>query len=303
MQDIEVKKIIVTGAAGFIGFHCLKVLSKRNYEIHAIRRSNNSISNSDNVIWHTLDLFDLDSLESLIKKIKPTYLLHLAWKVETGLNLESDENEKWFELSKSVIKLFYKYGGRRLLVSGSCFEYEMNNDLELKETSSLKAKNSYGKNKNKLFHFLKNFDGSQDISYVWARIFFTFGPNQKKTSLLPYVISSLKNNDIVSTTDGNQEYDYLFVEDVAMALILLLESNYIGDVNVCSGRGIKLKTLISSIAKYFDKEHLIKFGAKPRPLNSPGYIVGSNKILKNVTNWGEKFSLQEAIKNTINNFK
>ena len=61
---------------------------KRGYEVHAVRRTDSQNLDRDRLTWHTLDLFNIEKVEALIQKLRPKYLMHLAWKVETGLNLE-----------------------------------------------------------------------------------------------------------------------------------------------------------------------------------------------------------------------
>ncbi|MET2984909.1 NAD-dependent epimerase/dehydratase family protein [Aureibaculum conchae] len=292
------KKIIVTGVSGFIGNHCIPFLLERRYEIHAISRTQKEDDNK-NVNWYYIDLFDTAKVEEVFKQVKATYFLHLAWKVESGLKLNSNENEKWFHLSKKLTDFFYLYGGERLLVTGSCFEYDHSDGIISEEKTDLKPNNEYGKNKNKLYQHLKKTSEERGISYAWARIFFTFGPGQKPQSLVPYVISSIINNNIIETTDGNQKYDYVYVEDVALALVQVLESDYIGAVNISSGKTLKLKELISSIAKKFDKEDFIKFGVRERPKGSPDMVLGLNDVLVKETNWKANYTLDQAIEKTI----
>ncbi len=297
------EKILVTGGSGFIGRHCIKELRDRNYEVHAISRSLISENHIEGVIWYQLDLFDLDKVEKIFKEVKPKFLMHLAWKMETGLKLDSDENESWYYLSKEIVDFFYAYGGERAVVSGSCFEYDHNSGDISEASTPLKPNNEYGRNKNRLFRYLESLNRTNGISYAWARVFFTFGPGQKLGSLVPYVITSLLKDEVVETTDGNQEYDYLYIKDVVHGLILTLESNHVGPVNICSSKATKLKSLISTIAKKFNKEELIKFGVKARPKGSPSRVVGINDVLKNSTEWSEKYVLEDAIQETINYYK
>ena len=138
------KKILVTGLSGFIGNHCIPFLIENGYEVHAISR--NAKDNDDpKVNWHYVDLFNTEKVEEIFKTIKPKYFLHLAWKVESGLKLDSDENEKWFYLSKKLLNYFYQNGGERLVVTGSCFEYDHSNGIISEATTPLKPNNEYGK--------------------------------------------------------------------------------------------------------------------------------------------------------------
>ena len=83
-------------------------------------------------------------------------------------------------------------------------------------------------------------------------------------------------------------------------MIETLNSSHIGPVNISSGETIKLKDLILKIAKKSQKEHLIHFGKKDRPVGSPDKVLGLNKVLKNETNWKRKYSIDEGLTNTIN---
>ena len=121
--------------------------------------------------------------------------------------------------------------------------------------------------------------------------------------MVPYVILSVINNNVIETTDGNQKYDYVYVEDVALALVKVLESSHIGAVNISSGKTIKLKELISKIAQRFDKEELIKFGVRERPVGSPDLVLGKNDVLMKATDWKENFTIDEAIEKTINYYR
>lgn len=297
------KKILVTGASGFIGSYCIKMLIDRNYEIHTISRK--SIENlvNENVSWYNVDLFNNKKIESVFKKVRPTFFMHLAWKMETGLNLNSENNEKWLNLSKNLISLFHRYGGKRILISGSCFEYDLNHEILTENSTPLNANNEYGKSKNRLYQYLKSYGAENDLSYIWPRIFFAFGPGQKEQSLLPYVMTGLMNNSKIELTDGNQRYDYIYVKDVALALILLLESSYNGDVNVSSGKVIKLKDLILKIARIFDRENLLNFGILSRPQGSPDFVLGNNELLKKVTSWNENYGIDNGITEFIDYYK
>lgn len=297
------KKILVTGATGFIGSNCIELLIKRDYEIHAISRNSIDNSNNNNIFWYKIDLFDVNEIERIFKEVRPSHFMHLAWKMETGLMLNSEENEKWLYLSQNLIDLFYQYGGERILVSGSCFEYDLTHNNICHEKTQLIPNSSYGISKMKLYQYLKSICDKKNLSYVWGRIFFTYGPGQKAKSLVPYVVGNLCNNNIVETTDGNQIYDYLYVEDIALALILLLESPHQGAVNISSGNPLTLKKLILKIAEIFERKDLIEFGVKPRPKDSPDYIVGDNTLLKKITSWNQHFELNEGIKKFINFYK
>ena len=75
----QIKRILITGASGFIGQACLDDLKLSKFEIHAITRQHSN--KEDNAIhWHEFDLLDnFNSIGGLLSEIRPTHLLHLAW--------------------------------------------------------------------------------------------------------------------------------------------------------------------------------------------------------------------------------
>jgi len=293
-------RILITGASGFIGTHVLNLLVHENFKIHAISRNVRKDHSKNGVEWYKADLLKEVDIEGIFEKIRPKYLIHLAWKTGSGLKHESDENILWLKKSKELISVFYKYGGSRVLVSGTCAEYDWNYENLIEDKTPLVPLSGYGKAKLELFNFIESFSSTNDLSYVWARIFFCFGPHQNTNSLVPYVIDKLLKNEVVKTTEGDQVFDYLYIEDIAFALVSLLKSDYRGAVNISSGNGIKLKQLISKIAEYITAQDLIRFGAIPYTLGKPMKIIGNNTILRKNSKWTPKYTLDEGLRKTIN---
>jgi len=295
--------VLITGASGYIGNHVLNLLIEKKYEIHAISRIKKKDNIENHLFWHQIDLLKSNQIGKLINTVKPKYLIHLAWKVGSGLNHESLENDYWLSTSKELITSFYKYGGQRVLVSGTCAEYDWSYNYLTENETPLKPLNSYGEIKKKLYNYLSDYCTSKNYSFIWVRIFFSFGPDQNKNSLVPFVIKKLINNQVVNTTEAQQKFDYLYVEDVASALVLSLESGHIGAVNIASGKATKLKRIILQLANYLNKNELIKFGAVPYAKKTPMHLIGNNEILINKIGWKPKFTIEEGLLKTIKYYK
>ena len=140
------KKILVTGASGFIGKHCLPLLVQRGFEVHGT--STTTGFQSPGVQMHQVDLLDHQQVQRLLSIIRPSHLLHLAWIATPPIFWTSPENPKWVQASFSLMQRFIEQGGMRAVFSGSCAEYDWSYGTCSEETTPLHPATLYGKSKN-----------------------------------------------------------------------------------------------------------------------------------------------------------
>ena len=108
------KRVLLTGARGFVGRHCLAELSRRGFEVHAVSRCANVASRDPGVIWHQANLLDSRTTYDLVARVQPTELMHLAWITICGEYWESPENLSWVRAGLDLIEAFAQHGGRRV---------------------------------------------------------------------------------------------------------------------------------------------------------------------------------------------
>ena len=102
------KKVLITGASGFIGRHCLPFLKRRGFEIYAI--SSKIQPDTAGIKWIHLDLLKLLSFKELMEQVAPTHLLHLAWNCEPGKCWNSVDNLSWLKKSVDLLEAFIQQG-------------------------------------------------------------------------------------------------------------------------------------------------------------------------------------------------
>src|SRR5690349_8216693 len=117
------RRVLVTGASGFIGAHCLRRLALEDCEIHAVNRSGNG-EPAVGSTWHAADLRDIGQILPLIEKIRPTHLLHGAWIATPGLYAHSPENFAWLQSTTVLAEACGSQGGVRFVGIGSSAEYD-----------------------------------------------------------------------------------------------------------------------------------------------------------------------------------
>ena len=294
------KTVLLTGATGFIGQFALSPLLAKNYIVHAATSRPINFSPTENIHWHQTNLLDTGETTHLLKKIRPTHLLHLAWYVEPGKVWNAVQNMDWLQASLHLARQFAEYGGERLVVSGTCAEYDWTESGVFSEESTrLRPQNLYGASKHALNLVLENFAASSNISYAWGRIFYLFGEGESPKRLVPAVINALLKNEAAETSHGNQIRDFLYAKDAAEAFVALLESDVLGSLNVASGIPITLKEIIFKIAGITGNGNLVRLGAFPAPANEPPQIVANVGRLRREVGWKPQWSLEMSLANTI----
>ena len=291
------KKVLVTGANGFIGRSIVPLLMKKGMEVHCIDIKSPEES-MPGVCWHQINLMNYEKMLKLMLDIKPTHLLHFAWFAVPDEYWTSPENIRWVQASLELLRSFIHYGGKRVVMAGSCAEYDWNYGYCSEEFTPLKPVTLYGICKHSLQTILTTYTKQSGISSAWGRIFFLYGPYELPSRLISYVISSLLKNEQALCSQGNQFRDFLYVEDVASAFVSLLDSSVEGPVNICSGRPVSIQQIVMNISKKLNCENLIRFGAKSS-LSEPPLIVGDNRRLVHEVNWIPSVELTAGIDKTI----
>jgi len=296
------KRVLVTGATGFIGKHCLPLLLEKNYEVHGLF-FNSTLERTPEVIWHQANLLDLTQVETLLKNIRPTHLLHFAWYTTPGKYWTSLENLYWVQASLALFRNFQKEGGQRAVIAGTCAEYDWNYGYCSEFITLRNPTTPYGICKNALQEMLDVYSNNKSFTSAWGRIFFLYGPHEYPSRLVPSVIRSLLHGKPAQCSHGNQIRDFLYVKDAADAFVQLLENDIHGPVNIASGQLFALKDLINKIAQKLDRQDLVQLNVIPNPTNDPNFLGGDIKRLHDQVGWEPNYNLDTGLDQTINWWK
>jgi nucleoside-diphosphate-sugar epimerase len=293
------RNVLLTGARGFIGSHCLETLLERGFTVHAVSARSRPESYSGQVEWHHADLHNAEQVLRLMAEVKPHYLLHLAWDVTHGVYWSSLENLRWVKTSLSLLQAFINSGGKRALMVGSCAEYDWKYGYCTEELTPLKPATLYGVCKDALHRVSAAAARESGLSLAWARPFFLFGPGEHDNRLVPVVISSLLKGEEALCTHGEQIRDYMYVRDAARALAMLLDSVTEGAVNIASGQPVALKILIETAAELVGRPKLVRLGAIAAPADDQALLLANTARLNREVGFESKYSLREGLKETI----
>jgi len=299
------KKVLLTGASGFIGRHCIQPLIDRGFDVYCVYRTvrPDIFIDEDHVTWCQTDLMKIKDFQNLFESLSPTHLLHLAWDVTPGSYFESVNNFDWLVSGLHLLSEFTKSGGTRAVCAGTCFEYDLRYGYCNEYITPTVPSTYYGFCKHQLQSISDKYAEKKGIKFTWGRIFYPYGPFEYPTRLVPSVIQALLNDESAQCTHGNQIRDFLHVTDVADAFVTLLDSEVTGIVNIGSGKPVSIKELVMQIAQLLRKEDDIRLDAFPARENEPQFIVADTSRLQKEVKWCQKYSLEEGILDTISWWK
>jgi nucleoside-diphosphate-sugar epimerase len=291
------KRVLVTGASGFIGRATIGPLAARGFEVHAVSRRLPPDADA-RAVWHQYDLLAAGAPARAIEVIRPTHVLHMAWYAVPGKYWTAPENVDWVAATVSLARAFERNGGRRFVAAGSCAEYDASAGDCDERATPLAPTTLYGTCKHAA-HTVVEALATGRFSSAWGRIFFLYGPYEDGSRLVPSVIRSLLDGREALCTAGTQVRDFLHVDDVGDAFAALLASGADGAVNIASGAPARLADVVSTIARQLQASDRVRLGARPMPAGELPSITASIGRLRDEVGWSGARSLERGIADTI----
>ena len=299
--------VLVTGSSGFIGQHVPSLLQALNYdEIHLVSRNPGKTPTAPlgkSIFQHHCSLLEKSNVQSLLKEIQPSHLLHLAWDVEHGKFWSSTNNLQWVAASLNLTRSFLEAGGQRAVFAGTCAEYDWNYGYCREGVTPLNPNTLYGVCKHALHEMVRQTFKDAGCSYAWGRLFLLFGPDEFSKRLVPSVIKSLLTNQFAACSSGEQIRDFLYTMDAADAFVTLLGSSVQGPVNICSGKPVPISSLVLQLGQLLGREDLLQLGKLPTRPDDPPFLVGDVQKLQKEVGWSPKYSLQKRLQESIDWWK
>lgn len=314
------KKILLTGAAGFIGSNVLEYLFNKypNYSfvvLDALTYAGNlknlseEMRNSSRFHFEYGDIRNVSVVDHLVGN--SDIIIHFA--AETHVTRSIHDNAKFFETdvlgTQAIANAVYNHKDtvERLVHISTCEVYGAGLTKKMNENHQLNPHSPYAAAKAGADRLVYSYYVTYDIPATIVRPFNIYGPRQHLEKAVPrFITSALLNEPITVHGYGKSERDYMHVSDVSHAIDLIMHAplNKVkGEVfNVGSGKAISIMTIAKQIAKYMKIPEAQIMYVTERPGQVSTFASDSRKI-KKLLNWEPKKSFSKGLKETIKWYK
>ena len=309
--------VLVTGADGFIGSHLTEFLVNNNYKVRAFIYYNSFNSNGwldtlPNEIKSKIELFtgdirDPNGVREAMKGIDIVY--HLAALIAIPYSYHSpdsyiDTNVKG---TLNIIQAARDSNVKRIIITSTSEVYGTAKFVPITELHPKQPQSPYSASKIGADALAESFYRSFELPITIVRPFNTFGPRQSARAVIPTIISQLLNGaEEIKLGDITPTRDLLFIKDTINGFLKIGECDeLIGqEVNIATQSEISVGDLAQKIINIINPNaKIITDTLRLRPEKSEVFrLFGSNEKLKSYTNWNQKYTLEDGLKETIDWF-
>lgn len=300
------QKVIVTGANGFIGSHLVKELDETGIDIIALvdpRFDDSSIQNLSKV---TIVAFSLQSIENLYtdERLKDADIIyHLAWSgVHANYRNNEDEQLQNIKYCLDVLKLAYHFNISKVLIPGSAAEVSCGKGMITGKESPAPS-DIYSATKVAARYLCQTFATQHNMTLIWPLITSIYGPGRDDNNLISYAIKTLLKGDKPSFTKLEQQWDYLYIDDLIQALVSLGDKGKSGVYPIGSGEHRKMSEYVEIISHLINTE--LPLGIGDLPYKNPNKIdnqIMDISALKRDTDFSPNITFEKGISKTIKYF-
>jgi dTDP-glucose 4,6-dehydratase len=312
------KKILVTGAGGFIGSHLVEALVEQGEKVRAFVHYNSFnqwgwLDTLPSEILKNVDVFagdirDPNGVREAMAGIDTTY--HLAALIAIPFSYHSPDSyvETNIKGTLNILQAAKQLKTERVLVTSTSEVYGTAQYVPIDEKHPYQGQSPYSATKIGADRLAESFYRSFELPVTIVRPFNTFGPRQSARAIIPTIITQLLSGYTeIKLGDLTPTRDFVYVKDTASGFIKIAESsNTIGEeINIATQEEISIGKLAETLINYINPEAKIIFDQKrKRPEKSEvNRLCGSNQKITSLTAWKQHHTFEQGIERTIEWFK
>ncbi|MBP7652639.1 NAD-dependent 4,6-dehydratase LegB [Candidatus Dependentiae bacterium] len=305
-------KVLVTGAAGFIGSHLSELLVERGYKVKAFVRYNSKndwgwleySKYKDEMEIFVGDLRDYDAVKNAVKNTD--IIFHLGALI--GIPYSYYSPDAYLEVNikgtLNILNAARDLNLKKIVHTSTSEIYGTAQFVPITELHPINPQSPYAATKSAADFLALSFYRSFDLPVAIIRPFNTYGPRQSSRAIIPTVITQiLSGGKKISLGSLTPTRDLTFVKDTAEAFLKIAESeNTVGEIiNAGSKFEISINDLVKKISMLIGEEIIVEqTEERKRPEKSEvERLFADNSKIKNITGWVPKYSLDSGLTETI----
>lgn len=308
------KKVLVTGADGFIGSHLTESLLEKGYEVKAFAYYNSfntwgwldSLPKEklDQIEVFTGDIRDPNGVREAMKGVDEVF--HLAALIAIPFSYHSPDSyvDTNIKGTLNVLQAARELNTERILVTSTSEVYGTAQYVPIDEKHPFQGQSPYSATKIGADRLAESFYRSFDLPVSIVRPFNTFGPRQSARAVIPTIITQLlAGKEEIRLGSLTPTRDFNYVKDTAEGFIAIAESEKtIGqEINIATQREISIGELAKEIISQINpRAGIICDDQRLRPEKSEvNRLLGANAKIKELTDWKQRYTFEEGITETI----
>ena len=305
------KKVLITGASGFIGSHTVESALDRGYSVRVFLRYN-STGYVGNLRFlgkklKEIEIFwgDIRDYTSVLRAVKGVdYVIHLAAQISVPYSFQNPIDFAMNNVvgTTNILKASVECGISKFVYT-STSEIFGGSDEPLNEDSLRIPKSPYSASKVGADAMVKSFFYTYDLNTLILRPFNTFGPRQSIRALIPWIIYQGLRSEKVKLGNLEPKRDFTYVKDTVEGILLAFEKETEGgdEINLGTGRSFSVMEVVEVVSKVLGKNLKVEVEEKfKRPKKAEVFnLIADNSKAKRVLSWEPKWSFEEGVRETV----
>ena len=299
------KRILVTGAGGFVGAAVVKAAIAAGHEVIALVRNDTSRLTpiANRISLQRADLADTAAVAALLVSAKLEVVIHSAWEGVGGALRSGDIQLDNIRTTVALADAAIAAGARKFVGIGSQAEYGRY-DRKIVETDLPQPTMLYGAAKLAACHLAAQRCREAGVAFAWLRLFSVYGPGDNANWLIPSTAASLVRGKPPLCTAGTQKWDYLHIDDVADGVLAAATTDCAtGLFNLSSGNPVAVRQIVEMLRNLAAPGLELAFGGIPFGPDQIMHLEGDNGRLRAATGWYPRVALGEGLRQVVDELR